>query len=369
MKKELQLATTQFKKNDSLDRIPTEKLLKLHKQLYEKSKLAFLKTCTICYEISSIDSFCNCKILLNNGIEIEHINRLNLKDFIVIYENTEGSLTAFKDIIGLLNHKKEIAKVEEKNNPILTYSNKSLIQGTWFSDELEYTFSESKVSFQFKDRGAYKGSFIISNNIISLEYTRVSFEVVLNWQAKIESINENELVLIDNSNEIGKREFFKKKIESKQTAEEQTVEQTEIKFIKEIFLTILIYGLILFSSITVIVGTFFKNTFFRKILTWYISDEVSIEDKIFQGGFTITIIVLFFMLSLNHLGSSTKSEILIKSINSRKATHLHILIAFLLFAVVFWHFSVMLLTVLLAVLVLVFFRFIILKIKAKIKKR
>lgn len=124
----------------------------------------------------------------------------------------------------------------------------------------------------------------------------------------------------------------------------QTVEEKEVSFIKELFVVILAIGLIVFLTITVIVGTFLENTFFRKILTFFSSDDViSIEDKIRGSGFGFSCIVVLLILILNQIGSKTKTEILKKTFDSRKSIQIYILIGFLLFAVVFWEATAMLL--------------------------
>ena len=106
MKSELQLATNQFKENDFDDIDKTEQLLINYKELYEKAKNEFFKICTICYEISSYDSFCDCKIegeILCNGFEEITVteNKFDCKDnafyrsdliyFINIYNGTESN--------------------------------------------------------------------------------------------------------------------------------------------------------------------------------------------------------------------------------------------------------------------------------------
>ncbi len=229
------------------------------------------------------------------------------------------------------------------NNPHSRTSNMNLIQGTWFNDELEYTFNETKVSFQFIISGnTYKGDFAIKCNKISLEYNRVGFEHILKWEAFIESVNENELVLIDISNQTGIKEVFIRKTE-KTAFEGQTIEENEIRFIKELFLVILLAGLIIFSTITIIVGTFFEYTFSRKILLFITSDSISLEDKILQGGGVFATLGVLIMLVLNQIGSKTKSEILKKALDSKRSTQIYILIGMLLFAVVFWKVSTILL--------------------------
>ena len=107
MKKVLQSAIIQFQENDALDFSKTEKLLNLNKNLYEKVKLQFFKTCKICYEINTIDSFCNCKIecaviclgceefsMFDTSIDCKNngFNRTDLIQFMAIYENTEIKL-------------------------------------------------------------------------------------------------------------------------------------------------------------------------------------------------------------------------------------------------------------------------------------
>jgi hypothetical protein len=385
MKKELQSATTQFKKNDSLDRIPTEELLKLHKQLYEKSKLEFFKTCPICYEISSIDSFCNCKTLLNNGIEIEQINRSYLKDFIVIYENTEGSLTAFKELIELLKDDNTITKVDEERNKKADLNSPAIISVQQFMKEEGYvsihktvrknqeglpylTFIKvdnvahniyfSKEAGQDKQAGQllYKGFF---DKLNVAEVTNADGEIRLKIvDESFDFSKANEIAIFDQTKEI-----------EEIAIEVKTIEQTEIKFIKVLFLTILIYGLILFSSITVIVGTFFKNTIFRKILLFLDSNSISYEDKIMSGAFTISVIVLILMFFLSNIGSNTKSEVLKKAINSPRATHIHILIVVLLFGGVFWQASAMILIGISIISSIVLVILVISKMKEKIKKK
>ena len=123
-----------------------------------------------------------------------------------------------------------------------------------------------------------------------------------------------------------------------------TVEEKEIILIKDVFKVLLVSVLIVFLTITVIVGTFLENTFFRKILTFFSSDDViSIEDKIQGSGFGFSCFVVMLILILNQIGSKTKTEILKKTFDSRKSIQIYILIGFLLFAVVFWEATAMLL--------------------------
>lgn len=123
-----------------------------------------------------------------------------------------------------------------------------------------------------------------------------------------------------------------------------TVEEKEIILIKDAFKVLLVSVLIVFLTITVIVGTFLENTFFRKILTFFSSDDViSIEDKIQNSGLAISIIIVLLMLVLNQIGSKTRTEILKKTLDTKRSIQIYILIGLLLFTVVFLKVSIMLL--------------------------
>lgn len=372
MKKVLQSAIIQFQENDALDFSKTEKLLNLNKNLYEKVKLQFFKTCKICYEINTIDSFCNCKIecaviclgceefsMFDTSIDCKNngFNRTDLIQFMAIYENTEIKLKedklffknaldgCFNDDLIEQNNKKDlnkpaiitvqqfmkeqgyvsIHKTVRKNQEGLPYLTFIKV------DNVAHNIYFSKEAGQDKQAGQllYKGFF---DKLNIAKTTNIYGEVKINIVDKAFDVN-NEI-------QISKVEQIQ---ETEKTAvKAQTVEQTEIKFIKELFLAILICGLILFSSITVIVGTFFENTFFRNILTFFSSDKISIEDKIQDSGFAISAIVLILLFSLSYIGTKAKSEILKKKLNSKKSIQIYILMVLVLFAVVFWQVSAML---------------------------
>ncbi|WP_428224532.1 hypothetical protein [Flavobacterium sp.] len=247
MKTSIQSAIKQFKENDFYNTDKTEQLFVNQKELYEKAKNYFFKTCPICYEISSYESFCNCKIecetLCDGCEEITAIdtwfeckdnafNRSDLIEFIEFYDSSYLKLKEYKlSIKKALDEcfkDKSFNKNIEEINSNLTSSNIYLIQGTWYNDELEYTFNQSNVSFQFKNGNHYKGNFTIVNNTIYLEYKRFSSEKSLQWHATIENINENELVLIDNSNQVGRKEIFKSKKNSSVFSENKTSNNNDI---------------------------------------------------------------------------------------------------------------------------------------------
>jgi hypothetical protein len=81
----LKSATNQFQNNTLEKRL----WLKIYQVLYQISKTEFEKTCTICYEISSKDSYCNCKIPTIG-------KRTDLKKFVDLYEFANNNI---EDII------------------------------------------------------------------------------------------------------------------------------------------------------------------------------------------------------------------------------------------------------------------------------
>lgn len=66
-----------------------------HKVLYEKSIKEFDKNCTICNRENSLNSYCYCKFLFNNGIGVEVINRSELQSFINIYSGLNSKLSQY----------------------------------------------------------------------------------------------------------------------------------------------------------------------------------------------------------------------------------------------------------------------------------
>lgn len=94
--------------------------------------------------------------------------------------------------------------------------NKELLIGTWRNEDLEYTFANNSVSFHFlKSQDLYKGFYELSYNNLRLTYTRNESDSYLHWEAVIEKLDSKSLVFIDISNEIGRREIFRKKEEIK----------------------------------------------------------------------------------------------------------------------------------------------------------
>lgn len=384
MKELIHFATIQFQENDSLDFSKTEKLLNLHNDLYNKIKVEFFKTCSICYEISSYDSFCNCKIkcevLCNGCEEISAIdtwidcknnafNRKDLMKFIGIYENSKASLTAYKELIELLNNDNLIDEIDEEKNKKTDLNNSAIISVQQFMKEVGFVSIHKTVR---KNQGGLpyltfiKADNVVENIYFSKEagedkeagqliqrgfFDKLNIAAVTNpdGEVRMKIVDEyfnvgkvNEIAKVDASNEIDTKEVFKRKSESKHIIEEQTVEEKEIRFIKEFFVVILAIGLITFSTITIIIGTFFESNFFRRVLLFFSSDKISLEDKIQNSGFGISMIAIMLMLFLNNIGSKTKIETLKKILDSKRSTQIYILIGLLLFAVVFWKASTIL---------------------------
>lgn len=119
-------------------------------------------------------------------------------------------------------------------------------------------------------------------------------------------------------------------------------EVSEIDFIKELLLAITASASILFLTLIVIIGTFFENNFCRQILTWFTENSNSTESDIQNGGFALSIAIVVLLLVISHLGSNTKSEILKKTLDSKKSKQIYILIIVALLAVVFWKVASML---------------------------
>ncbi|SNB22510.1 membrane hypothetical protein [Flavobacterium psychrophilum] len=396
MKQLIESATSQFQENDLLDFSKTEKLLNLHKDLYEKVKSEFLKTCKICYEINTIDSFCNCKVecavmclgceefsMFDTSIDCKNngFNRTDLIQFMAIYENTEIKLKedklffknaldgCFNDDLIEQNNKTDLNKpaiitvqqfMKEQGyvsiHKTVRKNQEGLPYLTFIKlDNVAHNIYFSKEARQDKQAGQllYKGFF---DKLNVAEVTNADGEVRMKIiDESFDASKENKIVVLEQSQKIEKTEDI-----------EKTVEEKEIDFIKELFLVIIICGLIVFLSITVIVGTFFRNNFFREALILFTSDEVSIEDRITGGGFNISIIVVILMLFLMVKGNEIK--ILKKLVDTGILDTIYVLIGIVLFGVVFWKFSVMLISVLAIVLVVVFLRFVILKIRDKINK-
>lgn len=92
--------------------------------------------------------------------------------------------------------------------------NKKLLKGSWYNNEIEYHFEDKAVSFRFlKSKDNYKGFYNLNYNNVKLTYRRNQDETFLTWEAVIEKLDNENLVFIDISNEIGRREFFLRKLE------------------------------------------------------------------------------------------------------------------------------------------------------------
>lgn len=87
MKSALLLAISQFENLNSDEYYKTYLLLNQNKALYEKVKKQFFNTCSICYKINSIESYCNCKITIHESTDIN--TRDELLKFIDLYQKFE----------------------------------------------------------------------------------------------------------------------------------------------------------------------------------------------------------------------------------------------------------------------------------------
>jgi hypothetical protein len=79
--------------NEINDIVEFKKTLIKDKYLYEKCKTIFYSTCHICYEISSLDSFCNCDIYPDGT------DRWDLKEYFLLYEKVDSKYSKLKSII------------------------------------------------------------------------------------------------------------------------------------------------------------------------------------------------------------------------------------------------------------------------------
>lgn len=81
MKTAILSATTQFQENTFNKKL----WLKIYQELYIISKTEFSEICTVCYEIDSNDSYCNCNIPTIG-------KRTDLKKFVYLYEFANNNI-------------------------------------------------------------------------------------------------------------------------------------------------------------------------------------------------------------------------------------------------------------------------------------
>ncbi|AND64493.1 hypothetical protein AX766_08745 [Flavobacterium covae] len=221
-----------------------------------------------------------------------------------------------------INNSENENKVEI--NTKLTSTNFNLIQGTWYNDELEYKFNQFNVSFQFRNGNDYKGNFTIINNTIYLDYKRFENGKNLKWYATIEKINENELVLIDNSNQIGRKEIFKSKINNNNISEDKSsnnndsmknkihnwIMNSKIKrwffFIPLAFITGLVADFIFTSIFSIATSEIFPNLMQEKGIGYYIiyiplSSFVVGLTSTYVGGYIVPNKIIVYLFTAFYL--------------------------------------------------------------------
>lgn len=90
--------------------------------------------------------------------------------------------------------------------------NRKFIEGVWFNDEVEYTFKGNSVVFQdLKRNEEYTGVYRLEYNRLELIYEHESNPHLYSWEAVIERIDDGTLIYVDLSNQIGRREEFRKR--------------------------------------------------------------------------------------------------------------------------------------------------------------
>lgn len=125
-------------------------------------------------------------------------------------------------------------------------NNKKYLKGTWCNYELEYTFDDKSVSFQFlNSKDTYSGFYNLSYNNLKLTYKRYDTEPYLKWEAVIERLDNEKLVLIDISNEIGRREVFTKKVEIKsEISKNYTKSENSLSVVSFVLIILFVFSLI-----------------------------------------------------------------------------------------------------------------------------
>lgn len=329
MKTSIQSAIKQFKENDFYNTDKTEQLFVNQKELYEKAKNYFFKTCPICYEISSYESFCNCKIecetLCDGCEEITAIdtwfeckdnafNRLDLIDFIKIYEGAERSIekipieNTFRAFIYSVDY--EIHKQYDGKNFIL------------FDAKL--------------DSGSAKGEVVKAKLILlkSLEFIKRNLKigdlVFLNHRMRLSTTEPNKYIhYFDiNPNDIMDKEDLKIledafKVDIKNETELKNkvdIVSNKYSFIKDILLPIITYIFFIQLPLVIFISTFFFNK----------GNIFGVSKEVFQGTFMTAFIGVLFLFS--PIIQELKNERL-KLLFSEKSFKIHFLISIILIGI------------------------------------
>lgn len=88
MKNTINEAIKELECNNIFDFEATDGLLAIYKNLYDRISSDVFGVCKVCYEIPTRDSYCNCKIPLDE-ISGNGMTRAELMVFIDLYESTE----------------------------------------------------------------------------------------------------------------------------------------------------------------------------------------------------------------------------------------------------------------------------------------